>query len=374
MKNIEDLIENENESTYLDFKKIHYSPVKSIAFIKDIIAFANSHISDDKYIIIGVKNEPGKSKEFVGIEQISDVSEFEQIVKEYVDPIIPIDYSAYTYKDKTFGVIRLYNCNSKPYILKKELCINNRQRINEGDSWIRKGTCNFRMTRNDFENIYMQRANHLKIERDEVKRELRIASDELLFIQLLMEEYRLFNKRSDAFYNNVKKCKAADPMFLPYSSNINIDRGEYESKYYKNKIAQLVDNYEYSYDKKHFLELISEISSANRRFYISELLFLEHKQYAMNNHIKKVQMFEKAYNDKILNGINSSQSITPKEAFFDIKRIIENICVPEILRNNDFYSNSVETDDFLITESRFQKRIDELNKHIEDLGNKLRNI
>ena len=60
MQKIVEIIEYENESHRVDFKKIEYplgKDAKKNEILKDFSAFANHLSDDDKFIIIGIKRD-----------------------------------------------------------------------------------------------------------------------------------------------------------------------------------------------------------------------------------------------------------------------------------------------------------------------------
>ena len=67
MVDLDDLIKYESECGYLDFKAIQYTKEQHHELIKDVISFANSDVSDEKYIICGVRYDKNHVKIFNGI-------------------------------------------------------------------------------------------------------------------------------------------------------------------------------------------------------------------------------------------------------------------------------------------------------------------
>ncbi|QYR21135.1 hypothetical protein KZ483_26075 [Paenibacillus sp. sptzw28] len=79
--NIQEIIEYENESTYVDFKKFQYHNNED--FLKDIMSMSNADIDINKrYIIIGIKHLPDGRKEFDPIEgkEFKDDSDYQELV------------------------------------------------------------------------------------------------------------------------------------------------------------------------------------------------------------------------------------------------------------------------------------------------------
>ena len=70
--NLDDIIEYDEESTNLDFKKEEYNKKDYVSLIKDILSMANAVNSEIKRIVIGIKHRPGEDKEFIGVENLTD--------------------------------------------------------------------------------------------------------------------------------------------------------------------------------------------------------------------------------------------------------------------------------------------------------------
>ncbi|GEM_PF-1042024 len=158
MDKIERLILDGHEGELLDYKAIQYSPDKTIDFIKDIIAMANSASEQDKYIIIGVKDKP-EQKEFLGIvpEEFRDSAEYAVILSNYVEPEINFDYFKYELEGKVYGVFKIFNNDDRPYMVKKEKIerkAKGESQLRMGDAWVRKGSHNVRLQRSHLDTIY----------------------------------------------------------------------------------------------------------------------------------------------------------------------------------------------------------------------------
>jgi len=150
MVDLDDLIKHKNENTNLDFKTIQYRKEQHEALIKDIMSMANADTENDRYIIVGVKHNPSGHREILGIEKgdFIDSAIYQQIVGENVEPEIDFDYFPHKFEDKLLGIFRISRCFDKPYMMKK-----NFKSLKKGDSFIRKGSRQFRMRRRDLDKI-----------------------------------------------------------------------------------------------------------------------------------------------------------------------------------------------------------------------------
>lgn len=147
-----ELIQNGYECDYLDFKAKQYNKENYSDMIKDIMAMANSHVQRDKYIIVGVKHKPNGGKDIIGIleEEFVDVSVYQQIVMENIEPEIKFEYIPFEYQGKLIGILKVFGGNKeKPYMMKKQ-----NKWLHIGQCYIRKGANNTNAVRKDFDAFY----------------------------------------------------------------------------------------------------------------------------------------------------------------------------------------------------------------------------
>lgn len=141
--NIQDLIEYENENTGLDFKSMHES------LLKDVIAMANSDIVGDRFIICGIEYAANGKRNIVGIpEGFIDSAIYQQLINDNIEPSVKVDYFPFDYQGKILGILKLSDCTDQPYMMKKDFGT-----LKRGDSFIRKGSHQTRLTREDLNRI-----------------------------------------------------------------------------------------------------------------------------------------------------------------------------------------------------------------------------
>jgi hypothetical protein len=146
---IKSLLEGGYECDYLDFKLKQYPAKLNPNFIKDVMAMANSNYEGDKFIIIGVNDEG----EIIGIKEdelFVDSATYQDIILNYIEPDLTIDYFKYNYDGKFLGILKIASSNNnKPYLIKKEI-----PSLKLGSCIIRKGSQNTHANRNDFDKFY----------------------------------------------------------------------------------------------------------------------------------------------------------------------------------------------------------------------------
>ncbi|MFD2672227.1 AlbA family DNA-binding domain-containing protein [Marinicrinis sediminis] len=150
---IQQIIEFENESSYVDFKKNQYQNSEDL--LKDILAMANANIENKKrYIIIGVKYLPDGSRELHSIpnNDFKDDSDYQELVRSNIEPEIQFKYIPVEFQGKLLGVFEIEECDDRPYVMKKTY-----KRLEKGFCYIRRGSQNGRVIREDLEVIYGDR-------------------------------------------------------------------------------------------------------------------------------------------------------------------------------------------------------------------------
>lgn len=154
MNYLDDLIKYENENSGLDFKLIQYLKDKHESLIKDILSMANAGVDGDRYIIIGIKYKNSGDRDIKGIEreEFVDSAIYQQLVRDNIEPELDIDYFSHELEGKYLGIIRIKNCTNKPYMMKKDF-----KSLNKGDCFIRKGSSQSRMIREDYDRIMAKR-------------------------------------------------------------------------------------------------------------------------------------------------------------------------------------------------------------------------
>ena len=150
------------EGPTLDFKKEEYplgNSEKRYEILKDISAFANHYSDEDKYIIIGVKEENGKAKDFYEIESLTDEAKYQEFVHENIEPKINFEYKSFIYEEKKLAYFRIFNNNLRPYLFKKDIQnqLTTKFGYKVGDGFIKNGSSTEKLARADFDDIYKTR-------------------------------------------------------------------------------------------------------------------------------------------------------------------------------------------------------------------------
>lgn len=155
MTEIDELIQFGNENDRLDFKLIQYKKEMYVDLLKDIMAMANSHTKDDRYIIIGLKPKSAVDRGLVGIKDIiTDSASYQQLVHNNIEPELSIEYFDYKFSEFDLAIFKISRCDSPPYLMKKDYC-----KLSKGDGYVRKASRNEKLTRNDYDIYYQNKCD-----------------------------------------------------------------------------------------------------------------------------------------------------------------------------------------------------------------------
>lgn len=305
--NLDELIEYESENTSLDFKAEEYGK-NSFELIKDVMSMANSHTNGKKYIIVGVKDNPNEDREIIGLKTISDQAILENIIQENIEPIIHFKYYKYEFKGKMLGIIEIGDNSDRPYMMKKD-----NFSLKKGDSWIRKGSRQSRVVREDIDKMFKGRLNF--IDTKEIKIGLGDNFEKEQYIKLPVinldeKPSNIEKKRLEGFLEKLRAYDEGDNK----GENIFLDNKnfvEYLSDSKKIRVGKDFLGLPVYYDEKTILEKIKNVST---KLYDEDYYFLlEKKSFKLNFSI---------YNDTnvFLEDVKIEFKI-PKDVFFIAKSI-----------------------------------------------------
>lgn len=148
-------IQNAKENSCVDFKREFYVSLKQLDLAKDVTAFANLLNNEDKYIIFGVDDE---TREVVGIDAQNFIKQddVDSYLESKVEPFPEVTCGLIKTEDgKNIGYIKVSSRNLNPPYVIKEVC-GKGNRIEKGDIFIRKGSCNKKALRTDIDEMYMK--------------------------------------------------------------------------------------------------------------------------------------------------------------------------------------------------------------------------
>lgn len=149
-----ELIEARRETRIIDFKRDFYKRLEGSDFPKDIAAFANINTDGDKFIIFGVED---KTREIYGIDPLlfPSTDTLDNYIEKTLDPFVTIESDIFEYKGKTVGYIKICDTNDNPPYMIKKTC-GPKMKLEKGDIFIRKGTCNQKAGRMDIDAMYLR--------------------------------------------------------------------------------------------------------------------------------------------------------------------------------------------------------------------------
>lgn len=157
-----EIIKYHSENVHVDFKSQEYplgNHAKKNELLKDISAMANHPSNDPKFILIGVKEKNGMASEFIDVNTPTDQAKYQQFVEENIEPKINFEYRPFEYEGHNLAAFIISDNQERPYLFKKDVrkVGDSTQEFRIGDGFIRTGTSTRKLTRKDFEDIYVKR-------------------------------------------------------------------------------------------------------------------------------------------------------------------------------------------------------------------------
>lgn len=151
-----DFIENYGECEYLDFKIKEYDKHSFNELLKDIMAFANAHNENDKYIIIGVKKLTNGDIQFNDIDNITDDAVYQDFITQYMEKNIIFNYLPFNYNGHKLAVFKISkdNYSNRPFLLKKDYIKDGKVVFRSGEGRIRHGSSTSPLNSKDYEKIF----------------------------------------------------------------------------------------------------------------------------------------------------------------------------------------------------------------------------
>ena len=130
-----------HEGPSLDFKASHYENAQRYAFIKDVLAMANTPRAGSCHIVLGVLHKAESGAELVGLDrQVDDVHYVGLLGVDNVHPLPALRYIPVTHEGRAFGILQIGISPDGPFLPLRNLG----DALREGEWWVRRGSTNVR--------------------------------------------------------------------------------------------------------------------------------------------------------------------------------------------------------------------------------------
>lgn len=173
MKDKDKIIEYINkkiETNVFDVKQSYYHSNKKFDLIKDVVAFANSSSTDDKYIVFNIDNTTFELSN-MDMSSLPDVSEIDNLLNEYCEPKIDVELNKFNYNGGQIAYLKVCSSNLNfPYMIKKNFDSNGKIKLSQGQIYIRRGATNSIANRLDLDTLINERVSRIiKIESQSIE-------------------------------------------------------------------------------------------------------------------------------------------------------------------------------------------------------------
>lgn len=212
----------ESESNSLDFKEKQYKIIKASErekseLLKDIIAFANSWRRSEAFILLGIKENPGKKAIVVGIDESLDDASLQQFINSKLNKKINFKYYEMTIEEKIIGVLEIKK-QKRPFYL-----LNDYGKLRKNIVYYRMGSSTEEASPDDIVDIY----------KNETNEESLIPIIDLYFFDPINEEPIVDSHTLNLTYYNLPD-KEELPDFWPHQQELKNYYSNINKEYYKN--------------------------------------------------------------------------------------------------------------------------------------------
>ncbi|MDX1515586.1 MAG: hypothetical protein R3288_02040 [Woeseiaceae bacterium] len=152
MRKLEHLIRFESANSALAFRKTTYDSTDRETLLIDVLALANARVDGPRYLVFGIDDEIGGERGLKGVDRRSLpglVSRYRHTLERFVEPELAVSLRSVVVHTRVVAVLVLQDCSKQPYVLRSDVS----GRMRKGDSWIRRGTRQTRLAREDVRNM-----------------------------------------------------------------------------------------------------------------------------------------------------------------------------------------------------------------------------
>lgn len=153
MSRLQDLIRFENASSAVSFRECAYGKSEQPELLRDVIALANAPATGPRFLFLGVSDRSGPDRTFPGVSarvwnRIKEVAPI--LLARAIEPPLRISVRDVMIGDALIGAICLDDCDDPPYLLRRRVSSS----MPPGSGWIRRGTKQLPLLRNDLQQIF----------------------------------------------------------------------------------------------------------------------------------------------------------------------------------------------------------------------------
>ncbi len=207
-KTIIEYINNKIENEMFDVKREYYHENKKYSLIKDVLAFVNSPVIGDKFIVFNIDNDTFQLSS-MDMNTLPDISDINTLLREYCEPNIAVELNKFHYNSGQVAYLKICGSNlDYPYIMKKDFVFEGKTKLHQGQIYIRRGATNFIANRSDLDYLVNMRTNRtLKIDSSTISQKQIVLDRQ--FVTLYTISFVYGNNSKTNFLINSGKLKLA---------------------------------------------------------------------------------------------------------------------------------------------------------------------
>jgi len=155
MNRLTKIVSSAAPGTGIQFRKDAYGKQGIHRFLRDVIAVANARVDGSRYIIVGVEHDGHTTKTVHAVDEkdFSGKPPYQELVAEFVEPPIRIEYQSLTLDGKRVGVFEILDCQDRPYMMRTD----HSEQLRRGDSYVRVKDTPVKMGRRQLQELFEQK-------------------------------------------------------------------------------------------------------------------------------------------------------------------------------------------------------------------------
>ena len=166
MKHLLKIVQSAKPGAGVQFRKTAYGKDQIRRFLRDVIALANAPVEGARYIVVGLDFDSTGNKQIAPVDRkdFSGKPSYRNLVAEYIEPMIKVDYQRIRLGGVRLGVFEIADCQDRPYMMRSDYS----EKLRRGDSYIRVENMPVKMARRQlqymFEKKFVDSVSTAKIE------------------------------------------------------------------------------------------------------------------------------------------------------------------------------------------------------------------
>jgi len=155
MNRLLEMVQSAEPGPGVQYRKATYGTKDIHHFLCDVIAVANAEAEGHRYIIVGVEHDRNTARTIHDVDEhdFSGKPPYQELVAEFVEPPIRIEYQPLMLDGKRIGVFEIFDCQDRPYMMRAD----HSEHLRRGDAYVRVQDTPVKMGRRQLQDLFEQK-------------------------------------------------------------------------------------------------------------------------------------------------------------------------------------------------------------------------